>query len=276
MGVVNHAAQFGAAGVAESSRVAPVDHVASADGTQIGYRAAGQGDPLLLVHGSGTTSADWAFITPLLRDRFTVVTMDRRGRGESGDGSGYAMEREAEDILAVLDAVGAELLVGHSYGGLCAILAAERTDRLRRLILYEPPIGIRVDLLGRMEELVNSGDLDSAMEGFLRAAGVPDDQLDAIRQSPAWPVLLDAAPTLPRELRAGSVWPRPEGPIEVPTLYLLGGETDNPAYLDGLDELLAAFPDSRRELIAGQRHIAHVFAAETVTDLIAGFCGDQD
>src|SRR3954470_16659409 len=114
---------------------------------------------------------------PFLRERFTVVTMDRRGRGKSGDGPEYAMEREAEDILAVLEAVGAELLVGHSYGALCSILAAEGTDRLRRLVLYEPPIAVREDRIRGVDALVASGDLDVALERFLRAAGIPDDQL---------------------------------------------------------------------------------------------------
>src|SRR3954454_6891115 len=109
----------------------PPEQVQSSDGTRIAFRRSGNGDPVLFVHGSCTSSADWAFARPLLEGDFTVVTMDRRGRGESGDGPDYAMEREPEDILAVLDAVGAEMLVAHSYGGLCATLAVQRTDRLR-------------------------------------------------------------------------------------------------------------------------------------------------
>jgi pimeloyl-ACP methyl ester carboxylesterase len=253
--------------------VAPVQHVVSTDGTRIAYRTSGDGDPVVFVHGSSTSSADWVVVVPLLRDRFTVVTMDRRGRAQSGDGPDYTMEQEAEDVLAMLDAVDAELLVGHSYGALCAIQAAERTERLRRLVVYEPPIAVR-DRLGGLEELVARGDLDAAVEGFLRSAGTPDHQLEAIRSSPAWPVLLDAAPTLPRELRACAAWRHPRGPIQVPTLFLVGAKTDSPFYLEGLDELQAAFPNSRRELIPGQRHVAHVFAAAAVADLVAGFCGD--
>lgn len=211
-------------------------------------------------------------MTRLLRDRFTVVTMNRRGRQDSGDGPDYAMAREADDVLAVLDAVGAELLVGHSYGALCSILAAERTERLRRLVVYEPPIAVREDHLGGLDQLVAQGDMEPVVEGFLRSAGTPDDQLEAIRSSPAWPILLDAATKLPRELRASAAWRHPPGPIRVPTLFLLGADTKSRVYLDGLDELQAAFPDSRRELIAGQQHVAHVFAAATVADLIASFC----
>jgi pimeloyl-ACP methyl ester carboxylesterase len=174
-------------------------------------------------------------------------------------------------VLAVLDAVGAQRLVGHSYGALCSMLAVQRTDRLRRLVLYEPPIGVRDELIGGLDEAVARGDLEAALQTFLRGAGAPPEQLDAIRSSPAWPVLLDAVPALPRELHAASAWQHPKGPIEVPTLFLLGGDTRSGAYLDGLDDLLAAFPTIRRELIAGQTHIAHVFAAEAFAGLLLDF-----
>ena len=244
----------------------------SADGTPIAYRAFGEGDPILFVHGVATTGGDWVFAGPHLCDRFTVVTMDRRGRGDSGNGAQYAMEREAEDVLAVLEAVGAEMLVGHSYGGLCSILAAERTDALRRLMLYEPPIAVPEDRLAGAEELIAAGQLDEVLERFLRDVGTTPEQVEAIRSSPAWPVLLGAVPPLPRELRAAAAWRNPRGPIPVPTLHLVGAETTNPTYLEGLDELLAAFPDARRASLPGQRHVGHVFAAAEFARLVADFC----
>ncbi len=249
-----------------------VRYVASPDGTRIAYRVSGGGEPILFVHGASTSGADWMFVQPFLCDRFTVVTMDRRGRADSGDGPNYMIEREAEDVLAVLDAVAGELLVGHSYGALCSILAAQRSTSLRRLVLYEPPIAVREDRVVGLEELVVE-DKDAAVEAFLRSADIPNDQIDAIRSSRAWPVLLDAVPALPRELRACTAWRNPQGPIPVPTLFLVGGDTDNPVYLDGLDELQAAFPEARCESIPHQRHAGHVFAAETFADLIASFCG---
>src|SRR5688500_6780198 len=96
----------------------PVQHTTSADGTPLGYRTSGRGEPLLFVHGIATTGADWNFVKPHLRERFSLVVMDRRGRGASGDASEHSMEREAEDVLAVLDAIDGRLLVGHSYGAL--------------------------------------------------------------------------------------------------------------------------------------------------------------
>jgi pimeloyl-ACP methyl ester carboxylesterase len=258
------------------SRVTAVEHVASTDGTPIAYRVSGSGDPVLLVHGSATSGADWLFVLPLLRERFTVVTMDRRGRGDSGDGPDYAMEREAQDVLTVLDAVDGKLLVGHSYGALCSILAAERTDRLRRLVLYEPPIAVKGgDWLESMDELVARGDLDAALEGFLRSAGAPGAQFDAIRSSPAWPALLDAVPALPRELHACAGWRHPRGPIDAPALFLRGADTKGPVYLEGLDDLQAGFPNGCSEVIPGQRHFAHVFAPEPFAGLVADFCSDR-
>jgi pimeloyl-ACP methyl ester carboxylesterase len=256
--------------------VAAVEHVTSADGTRIAYRTWGSGDPILFVHGSATSGADWLLVLPLLRDRFTIVVMDRRGRGRSEDGRDYAMEREAEDILAVLDAARAEMLVGHSYGALCSILAAERTDRLRRLIAYEPPIAIRELSLRPLDELIDSGDHATALESFLRFAGAHEEQLNAIRSSPAWPTLLTAVPALSRELHAGAGWQHPRGPIDVPTLWLQGAETRSPAYLEGLGDLQGAFPALRLELIPDQRHFAHVFAAEIFASLVASFCTDGE
>jgi pimeloyl-ACP methyl ester carboxylesterase len=242
-----------------------VEHVESADGTRIAYRASGSGEPMLFVHGVGTSGADWLFAGRLLREHFTVVAMDRRGRGGSGDAAEHSIAREAEDVLAVRKAVGAELLVGHSYGAMCSIRAAEQTDALRRLVLYEPPIGARPGRHARLRELVDAGEHGRALAGFLRAAGAPPDQLDAIRSSPAWEVLLDAVPALPRELDECAAWRHPKRPIDVPTLFMLGGETDDPVYLD-------AFTDLRRETLPGQHHIGHVFAAERFAELVADFC----
>ncbi len=250
--------------------------VDSADGTPIAYRSKGEGPAILFVHGSGTSGVDWLFVRRLLQDRFTVVTMDRRGRGESGDAAEYAIEREAEDVLAVLDAVGADMLVGHSYGAMCSIRAAERTDRLRRLVLYEPPIAAAADAGDRVAAVLAERGSEAAIEGFLRGAGAPEAQVDQIKSSAAWPVLQGAAPALPRELRTAATWTHPQRPIETPTLFVLGADTRTRAYLDGLGDLLAAFTNLRRVSVGGPEHVAHVFAAEEFAALVAGFCSEPD
>jgi pimeloyl-ACP methyl ester carboxylesterase len=255
--------------------VAEAQYAESRDGTRIAYRASGVGPAVVFVHGAGTSGADWTFAVPFLRERCTVVAMDRRGRGASEDGPAYAMEREAEDVLVVLDAVGSSLLVAHSYGALCSMVAASQTDRLERLVLYEPPIAVRGERVAGIDEIVGRGEHEVALESFLRGAGVRDDQLELIRASPAWPVLLDAVPALPRELHACTTWRPPSEPINVPTLFLLGGDTRNSVYLEGHDELRALFPGSRCEKIAGQLHIAHVLAAEEFAARVAGFLFDD-
>jgi hypothetical protein len=154
------------------------------------------------------------------------------------------------------------------------VLAAARTERLRRLVLYEAPIAVRREFIAGVGEAVAEGRLDEVLERFLAGAGVGESELEAIRSSPAWPVLLDAVPALPRELEAAVEWASPDGPIEVPLLYLIGAETKSPAYLDGLDGLLATFPDHRRAAIAGQTHIAHVLAAEEFAALVGEFLAD--
>lgn len=113
--------------------------VTSRDGTPIAFWRTGQGPPLLLVHGATADhTTTWRFVRAELERRFTAYSMDRRGRGGSGDSGSYALEREAEDVASIVDFIGAPTRVlGHSYGGLCALEAALLTAHLHRLILYE-------------------------------------------------------------------------------------------------------------------------------------------
>jgi pimeloyl-ACP methyl ester carboxylesterase len=154
-----------------------MEHVRSTDGTPIAFARQGSGEPLLLVHGTTGAGASWALVTPHLEDRFTVVTMDRRGRGESGDGTGYSLDLEADDVAAVVDAVGGGVhVVGHSFGARIVPLAAMRTGGVRSLMLYEPPLALQHmpdGLVDRVEELVRAGDPDAAADAFLGEAGVP-------------------------------------------------------------------------------------------------------
>jgi pimeloyl-ACP methyl ester carboxylesterase len=116
--------------------------VASADGTQLAVWKSGEGPPLVLVHGATADHSRWAPALPALEEHFTVYNFDRRGRGKSGDAADYALEREYEDVVAVVESAGTEVnLLGHSHGGVCALEAALLSDRIRKLVLYEPPMG---------------------------------------------------------------------------------------------------------------------------------------
>ena len=113
----------------------------SVDGTAIAALRSGQDPPVLLVHGGTSSAFSWGLVAPLIERRFTVYAMQRRGRGFSGDGPEYSIEREGEDVAALVEEIGEPVrLVGHSYGANCALEGALLTDSLRRLVLYEPAI----------------------------------------------------------------------------------------------------------------------------------------
>ena len=109
--------------------------VVSKDGTPIAVWRSGEGAPLVLIHGAAADHNRWAPVLPALEERFTVLAVDRRGRGQSGDATDYALEREYEDVVAVVESAGEGVSVlGHSYGGICALEAALLTDGIRNLV----------------------------------------------------------------------------------------------------------------------------------------------
>src|SRR5690349_19232890 len=184
-----------------------VETILSKDGTPIAYQRSGSGAPLVLVHGTGGSSARWKPILPALEKHFTVYAVDRRGRGESGDGPSYAIEREFEDIAAVVDSIGDEVnLLGHSFGAVCSLEAALRTSHLRKLILYEPPLalpGIPVypeDIINRLQAKLDAGDRQGVLMTFFReVVRMPAHELELFQASPAFSSRIAAAHTLPRE-----------------------------------------------------------------------------
>src|SRR5262245_34089346 len=121
-----------------------VEYATSDDGTRIAYERSGSGPPLVLVHGTSVERFSFRFLEPLLRDRFTLCAVDRRGRGESGDPAGrYAIEHEFADVAAVVASLAEPAdLFGHSFGATVAMGAAPIATNLRRLILYEPAPGL--------------------------------------------------------------------------------------------------------------------------------------
>jgi pimeloyl-ACP methyl ester carboxylesterase len=149
-------------------------HVEGADGVRIACESSGSGPPLVAVHGAG--SARWSFdmLRPHLEDRFTVIAIDRRGRGDSTDGPEYSLETECDDVAAVVrDAGDGALLFGHSYGGLVAAGAAVRLG-LPRLALYEPAMGgglTSEDTIDRWERLIQGGERDTVTREFLQEIG---------------------------------------------------------------------------------------------------------
>ena len=167
-----------------------LERVTSSDGTPIAFWRSGAGSPLVLVHG--TTAAHWSFtfLSPILAERFTLYTLDRRGRGESGDAGTYTIEREFEDVAAVVDSLDEPAaLFGHSYGATVALGGSLIARNLRKLILYEPAPGftsVPNEHVERIEELVATDEREEALLYALRSFGLSPAELDQSRASPTW------------------------------------------------------------------------------------------
>lgn len=259
--------------------------VDSADSVTIAYERWGEGPPVVTVHGSDTTHRSWHPFAGHL-DGFEVCAMDRRGRGASGDGDGYALAREVADVRAVVADVAAGApapsssgvtLVGHSFGALPTFEAARRSDAVSRLVLYEPPALLEHhrawhhDLVATVERRVRAGDATGALRQFEReAAGVSDAVLDRID----WGTQVEMAAQTRREIAAVGAYRAPEASgIEAPTLCLVGEES--PEYLHETTRALAAsIPDSRVETLAGQGHLATVTAPAQLADAVGTFLGE--
>ena len=252
--------------------------VASQDGTPIAVWRSGEGPPLVLVHGAAADHSRWAPVLPALEERFTVLAIDRRGRGQSGDAVNYAIEREYEDLAAIVEWAGDGVnVLGHSYGGICALEAALLTNRIGRLVLYEPPMGFLEsppDVVQRLEDLLDGGDRDELVAFFMReVAGLPPDQVELLRSLPAWEARLAVAHTIPREELASREYtfdPDRFRELEVPTLFLRGGDSPDP-FRVASEAVQAALPDCRTVVMPGQRHAAMDTATELFTAQVLSF-----
>jgi pimeloyl-ACP methyl ester carboxylesterase len=244
-------------------------HVTAPDGVRIACDVAGEGPPLVMVHGAG--SARWSFdlVRPHLEPHFTVWALDRRGRGDSGDGDDYSLEREFEDVEAVVRAAGDDAyLFGHSYGGLVSAGAAVRLDRLPRLALYEPPMGGVLaddDWIARYEANNAAGNRNTAVRDFMRdVGGYSDEELDEMEGTPFWRARLEVAPTAPRELRAERDFTLDRLGLEelaVPCVLLVGSESPEWARRS-TDAFAAAIEGAEVRSLEGQGHGAAIGAPE--------------
>jgi pimeloyl-ACP methyl ester carboxylesterase len=237
--------------------------VTSPDGTCIGYESVGAGPPLLLVHGSTGTRARWSSVTPALAQRYTVHTMDRRGRGLSTPEVGpYSLNREAEDVAAVAQAVGGNVyVVGHSYGALAVLEATLITTAFRRIMLYEPPFpspGLDVASPEGLTRITTMSDPRRILEAFyVETLRLPRAAVKHLADR-EFPYLADSiGHTAGRELAAARTY-RPSGrlaQIVVPVRILFG--TQSPAYFRAAAAALAdSIPNATVAALRGQGHQA--------------------
>lgn len=258
--------------------------IVSRDGTPIAFHRSGAGPPLLLVAGTGAANPmAWTESVALLARACTVYALDRRGRGDSGDHPDYSLEREAEDIAAVAGEIGGPVnVLGHSFGGLCALAAAPITPNLRKLILYEPYIPRQgaspytPGMIERLEAQLAAGDREGVLLTHYREiAKLSLQEIEQITASPYWPARLATAHTIPREMRVeehSPFDPRRFATLPVPVLLVVGGDSP-PELTSSQDVLRAALPQVQVAVLPGQQHIAMYTAPELFARTVLDFLG---
>jgi pimeloyl-ACP methyl ester carboxylesterase len=249
-----------------------VKTVRSKDGTAIAYERRGEGPPLIVVGGAFSYRGWKGFVqlADLLAPRFSVINYDRRGRGDSGNGRPYAVEREIEDLDALVQAAGGTAHVfGMSSGGVLALRAAAAGVPVARAVVYQPPFV--VDSSGhvpppefgqRLGELVESGRRSKAAGYFMREGmGAPGPFVGLLRLArPIWSNLKAVALTLPYDyavmgetVRGAPLAAEPWSSVEASVMVVDGGKS--PAALrKAADELAGVLPNARRRTLEGQSH----------------------
>lgn len=258
--------------------------VTSADGTRIAYEVRGEGPALVLVDGAlcRRSMGPARGLAEQLAAAFTVYTYDRRGRGDSGPGGAYAVDREVEDLVAVLEATGGPAHVfGASSGATLALDAARGGAPIDRLAVYESPFivdGTRppndLRLPDVAAELVAGGRRGDAVRLFMRTVGVPRPVIAAMRLLPTWKQMTAVAHTLPYDLSI--VVPHQQGqPLSAGyydqvaplTLVIAGGKS--PAYMRHAQAAITdALPHARLETLPGQ---THMIKAKVVAPVLTRF-----
>jgi pimeloyl-ACP methyl ester carboxylesterase len=257
--------------------------ITGADGVPIGLLTAGSGPGLLLVHGGMGTIESWRGVWPALTRHRRVTAMDRRGRGSSGDGASYSLDREFADVAAVAAALADEQggpvdVAGHSIGATCVLGAAALGAPFRRLVLYEPPGPQTVagNWAERMAAMVAGGQVGRAAFSFLtEIIGLTRTEVEALRDAPGGrDVLPIVAATLPREARALETADLPGAARQVsqPVLLLLG-ETSPPWARQITGELAAVLPAATVTELPGVGHEALDQAPDRLAAELERFLG---
>lgn len=258
--------------------------VMSKDGTAIAFDQSGGGPAIILVAGAFTDRSQPILmqLAEILSPHFTVINYDRRGRGDSGDTAPYAVEREIEDLDALIkEAGGAAFVCGFSSGSALSLEAARRLA-LKKLVLYEPPFRIAggpsqlpQDFAEHLSELISSGRRGDAAEYFMvQAAMMPAEVVAQMRHQPFWPMVESVAHTLVYDtaVMGNDALLRPERltSITVPALVIDGGAS--PEWMRTAAQAVAeVLPHAQRRTLVGQTHeVSPLVLAPVLTEFFEG------
>ena len=276
-----------------------MDTIRSLDGTAIAYDRSGSGEPVVLVGGafSYRRYPGLVKLAELLSERFTVYSYDRRGRGDSGDTPPYGVDREIEDLAAVISAAGGPAHVwGLSSGAVLALDAAAAGLPVRRLAVQEPPLVVDpadrrppADMYQRLSELTGSGKRGEAVRYFMvDGMGAPAFVPGLLRLMPGvWKKLTAVAHTLPYDARlmagyqAGRPLPADQwAAVTVPTLVMCGAEKETPAFMRHAAAAVAAtLPTARLVERKGLGHTKSLnvkVIAATLTEFLTDTAATQN
>ncbi len=260
----------------------------SPDGTTIAYQRAGSGPTLVLVGGALDDGTENAPLIYELKDDFTVFNYARRGRGESGDQQPYSVQREIEDLAALIElADGPAHVFGASSGGALALEAAAAGLPIARIVVYEVPYVVDDSVFaawqGYRENLrtaLAADRPDEAVAAFMRLAGTSDEDIAGARQAPFWPALEALGHTLEYDaacLGDGRPPAARLAKITQPTLVTTGTAVDphmpglpDDFFIEAADAIAAALPHARRRTVAINQHAVD---AKAVAPVLASFCG---
>jgi pimeloyl-ACP methyl ester carboxylesterase len=264
-----------------------MEKVTSRDGTPIAFDRLGDGPPVILVCGA---MCDRALMRPTAEElarHFTVFNYDRRGRGDSSDTAPYAVQREIEDVGALVDVAGGTASVyGHSSGAGLVLHAAAHGLPMAKIVLHDPPYAPDGDEEARRSSREYGEKLGAtlsedrrgeAVELFMTTVGMPQEMIEGTRRTPRWAELEAMAPTLAYDSevmgdigKEGTIPVEQAGRVRVPALVLTGG-ADYPWMIDVGRRLAEAMPNGRHRVLEGQEHAV---PPEVLVPVLEGFFSD--
>jgi pimeloyl-ACP methyl ester carboxylesterase len=256
--------------------------VPSSDGVDIAVECGGKGPTLIIVHGGTGDRSRWTKLFPFFEADFRVCAMDRRGHGASSDSPRYSLQKEAQDVVAVIDSrPGPVFVLGHSFGGVAMLEAAFVSTKISKLVLYEPPLQEpnRAAIAETMEGMVRRHELESALLLFLQQmVMVSPAEIAAMKSRPSWPGLVASIGSQIRQLRALDEYHFDAQRIKslrIPTLLLAGSDTASPALKQATKSLFDLLPDRRLAVLEGQQHNAMDTIPREFAEIVSRYLRDR-